>query len=121
MKNKLMTYAAALPVALLLQTTASLAQSASENAPENYYWGHGMMWDGGNWGGFGFFLGPLFMILVPIALIVGVLYLVRAFSAPARPAPSDPANTALAILNERFARGEIELDEFEERRKELLH
>lgn len=117
MKNRLMIYAAALPAALLLQTAASFAQSTTDND----YWGHGMMWGGGNWGGFGFFLGPLFMLLVPLAVIVGVLYLVRSFGASARPAPSDPTNTALAILNERFARGEIELDEFEERRKQLLH
>ncbi|MBS3931100.1 MAG: SHOCT domain-containing protein [Sphingomonadales bacterium] len=66
--------------------------------------------------------GPLLMILVPVALIVVVLLAVRGFwpssngSSSAQPTvPSAP----LDILKERFARGEIDKEEFEERRRIL--
>lgn len=121
MKSKLTTYGTALPAALLLQVGTSFAQAAGNGSDESYFWGHGMMWDSGNWGGFGFFLGPAFMVLVLVAIVAGILYLVRGLGQSSHQAQSDPTNTALAILNERFARGEIDLDEFEERRKQLLH
>lgn len=115
MKNKLMMGATLLPATLLLQATPSLADTGS------YEWGPGMMWGGSQWGGFGFFLGPVFMVLILIAIIGGVLYLVRGFSAPAHAAPRDPAGDALAILNERFARGEIDEKEYQDRKKVLLN
>jgi putative membrane protein len=59
-------------------------------------------WDWG-WGG-GMFFGPLFMIAGPVLLIV----LIRWFS-----------RTAREILDERYAKGEIQRDEYEERRKAL--
>ena len=34
-----------------------------------HYHGHGMMWGGGPWSGFGMVLGPLFMILILIGAI----------------------------------------------------
>jgi putative membrane protein len=76
-------------------------------------------WHGG-WGGM--ILGPLLMILVPVILIVAVLLAVQRFwptsNGPSSAQPTVP-QTPLDILRERFARGEIDKDEFEERRRIL--
>jgi len=80
-----------------------------------------MMW--WNDGGYGMFFGPLFMILILVATFVVVVLLVRWLSGaqqgiwPASLTP--PAHTPLDILKERFAKGEINKDEFEERRRVL--
>lgn len=67
-------------------------------------------------------LGPLLMILVPVILIVAVLLAVRRFwptsNGPSSAPPTVP-QTPLDILKERFVRGQIDKDEFEERRRIL--
>lgn len=54
-------------------------------------------------------------ILFLVALVVGVVWLVRNLTDRGGPSNS----SALRILEERFARGEIDRDEFEERRRTL--
>lgn len=67
-------------------------------------------------------LGPLFMILVLALVITVAVLLVRwlagAWHAP-QPPPVPPTRTALEILKERYARGEIDKAEFDERRRVL--
>ena len=67
--------------------------------------------------------GPLFMILVLAVVIAAVVLMVRWLGGPSHgsaPTYHAPASrTALDILKERFARGEIDKDEFEERRRLL--
>jgi putative membrane protein len=65
-------------------------------------------------------LCPIFMILV-LALVIAVAVLLMRWlggtsqaAAPHQPLP--PARTPLDILKERFARGEIDKEEFDERR-----
>ncbi len=78
--------------------------------------GHGQMW-GHGWGGWIF--GPLMMIVF-IALIVGVVVLVvRWLGGGGGPAQGAKQKAALEILEERFARGEIDKDEFEDHRGAL--
>ena len=67
------------------------------------------------WGG-GMLFGPFFMIAGPVLLIVLVIVLARWMTADA---PSDRIRTPREILDERFAKGEIQRDEYEERRKAL--
>jgi len=67
-----------------------------------------MMW--------GFGTGLWWMSLVWLALLGVTVWLVIELN---RPATSGSENRALAILEERFARGEIDLDEFTSRRNEL--
>ncbi len=79
-----------------------------------------MMWDGG---GYGMFFGPLFMILALAAVIAVAVLLVRWLGSPwigiQPPHQQPPGRTPLDILKERFARGEINKEEFEERRRVL--
>lgn len=77
-----------------------------------------MMNDWGYGWGSGMFFGPLFMIAGPLLLIVLVVLLIRRMTA-ARDVPRDGVRTAREILDQRFAKGEIQRDEYEERRKAL--
>jgi putative membrane protein len=72
------------------------------------------MWAGG-------IFGPLLMIFY-IALLVGVIVIVvRWLSGTSLGGrlPASQGGGALEILKERFARGEIDKDEFDERRRAL--
>lgn len=75
-----------------------------------------MMHDWG--GGWGMFFGPLYMIAWLLILVAAVLLIVR-WMGVAGPGLSPPARTARDILDERFARGEIDHDEYEKRRRAL--
>lgn len=102
---------ATLGVASLMAAPA-LAQEAGGR-----YYGHPHMWDGGWW----MLLGPLWMIVVIGALVAGVVLLVRWLGGTGL--GNEPGtmagNRAVDILKERFARGEIDKNEFEERRRFL--
>lgn len=74
-----------------------------------------MMGWGGGWSGMIF--GPLMMILV-LALPVAALVLLIRWLGGSRGSAS-PGQTPLDILRERYARGEIDKEEFEERRRTL--
>ncbi|MEX0953483.1 MAG: SHOCT domain-containing protein [Nitriliruptoraceae bacterium] len=67
-----------------------------------------MMWGFGTW--------LWWMSLVWLALLGVAVWLVISIN---RPTARRPGNQALTILAERFARGEIDHDEFESRRSEL--
>jgi putative membrane protein len=72
-------------------------------------------WDGGWWA-----FGMMLISLVFLALIVvGIVFVVRSFSEGGRTAPRPQGNRALDILDERFARGELDQKEYEERRRIL--
>ena len=92
---------------------------AAETPAEPYGWGPGMMW---GWGWYGMIFGPLFMILWLAVVIAVVVLIVRWLAAPWHgmpPSQTPPGRTALDILKERFARGEIDNEEYEERRRLL--
>lgn len=80
-----------------------------------------MMYDGyGWWGGmmgFGFFGMILFWVLV----VAGVVALVRLLFGwgPRGLPPAPRGQTALDVLAERYARGEIDRAEFEQKRRDL--
>ncbi len=94
----------------------------AQTTAEPYGYGPGMM-SGMMWGWPGMLFGPVFMILPLVVVIVAVVVVVRWIGGPwhaAGPPYTPPPNrTALDILKERFARGEIDRDEFEERRRLL--
>ncbi len=74
----------------------------------------------GGWGGMAF--GFLMMIAFVAAIVVMVVLVVRALGGAARSGPArttPPEKTPLDILEERFASGEIDRQDFEERRRVL--
>jgi putative membrane protein len=79
-------------------------------------------WHDSGWGAGGWLVMSLTMMAFLAAATVLVVYLVRttAGSHPARSDARDPsADQAVRILDERFARGEIDAEEYTQRR-ELL-
>jgi putative membrane protein len=81
-----------------------------------------MIMDWTGWG-YGMFFGPLFLILVLAAVIAVAVVIIRGLGGPqpwaTPPYQTPPGRTALDILKERYARGEIDKDELEERRRVL--
>ena len=78
-----------------------------------------MMWGlgyGGGWGGLGW-LGPLFMLAFWALVITGGVFLVRFLARQGRTLGRQ--DTALEILKQRYARGEMQKEEFEAKRKDL--
>ncbi|WP_454283525.1 SHOCT domain-containing protein [Roseovarius sp. MBR-79] len=107
-------------IAAALTATTALAQAgemANRDAP--FYHGHDMMWGGDQWGGFGMVLGPIFMILILVGIVVGAIYVLRLFGVAGSGQPAH--DRALMLLKERYAKGEIDTLEFEERKKLLAH
>ena len=69
-------------------------------------------YDHGSW----MFGGGLTMILwwlIPLALVVAAVFFFR------RPGPGEGGKSALDILKERYARGEIGKDEFEQKKRDI--
>jgi putative membrane protein len=84
------------------------------------YYGPSHMWDS-QWGWGHMIFGSLTMVLVWGGIILVIVLLVRWLGTGpgGQHAPPPPSKTALDILKERFARGEIDKDEFEERKRLL--
>lgn len=101
-------------LALLGLPTVAWAQQTSRPA----YGPH--MWDGG-W--HGWFFGPLMMIVFIAVVVIVVALVIRWLSGSRQGAHAQPympiGKTPLDILKERFAKGEIDKEEFEERRRVL--
>ncbi len=74
---------------------------------------------GGGWGPM--LIGMTLMLLFWVAVIFVVVYAIRTFGHDGRTRQgSDPAeDRALATLRERYARGEIDHAEYEERHRKL--
>ena len=80
------------------------------------YSDHPHMW-GGGWS---MIFGPLMMIVFIGAIVIVVVLLIRWLSgAPIGPTAAKTGNAAIDLLKDRFARGEIDQKEFEERKKLL--
>jgi putative membrane protein len=97
---------------LLLLLAPVLA--AGQERPYEWGWGMHPMW--GVWGAWG--IGMMLMMLVFWGVvIVGVVLAIRWFvSQKNEPRPVD---TALDILRQRYARGDISKEEFEAKKRDL--
>jgi putative membrane protein len=97
---------------LLLSPTVGWAQARDPD-----FYGPHMMWNG--W--YGMFMGP-FMMIVFIAVTVLIVVLALRWLGGSQGSAHhglQQSKTPLDILKERFARGEIDKEEFEERRRVL--
>ncbi|HUW37813.1 MAG TPA: SHOCT domain-containing protein [Rhodocyclaceae bacterium] len=77
-------------------------------------WGYMGSYDGG-WCGLGMIGMPLFWIF----LIIGIVALVKGIWGSGASAERRPEKAALDILKERYARGEIEKEAFEQKKRDL--
>ena len=81
----------------------------------------GYGWDGAGWGWAGWLFMAVLMVIFWAAVIAAVIAFVR-YSGHGRnepPSTGDGHDQALRILEERFARGDIDADEYT-RRRDLL-
>lgn len=97
---------------MILSRLGQVAAQAQERA---YEWGWGMhpMW--GVWGAWG--IGMMLMVLifwavVIVAIVLGIRWLASQGREP-RP------DTALEILRQRYARGDVTKEEFEAKKRDL--
>lgn len=96
-------------VAMAAFSLAPATAMAQERGYE-WHWGMHPMW--GVWGLGMMVMMVAFWVLLIIGIILGIRWLVAQGRAPGR-------DTALEVLRERYARGEINRDEFEARRRDL--
>jgi putative membrane protein len=116
MKTKLRILAFTVPV-WVSAAGAAWADVAPGGGTGGYGY-HPHMW--GAWGWGGMFLGPLFGILFIAAIAVAIVLVVRAIGGGVETGrPRREGGTALDILDERFARGEIDIQEYEDRKRVL--
>ena len=84
----------------------------AQRPPYEWGWEHPMGWMWGAWGiGMGLLM-LLFWGAVIVAIVVGIRWLIGQGKA-------SPPDSALEILRQRYARGEINKEEFEAKKRDL--
>lgn len=71
-------------------------------------WGYGMGW-----------FGMILMVAFWIAVIVGIVFLIRWLAVSSRGHKTSLEDSPLEILKRRYARGEINKEEFDQKKKDL--
>lgn len=99
---------------MVFATLAWLVPGAvyAQRPPYEWEWEHSMGW---MWGAWGLGMG-LIMFLFWGAVILGIVLGIRWLIGQGKASPSD---TALAILRQRYARGEIDKEEFQAKKRDL--
>jgi putative membrane protein len=99
-------------LAAVMTDLSTLDAAFAQERVYEWSWGmHPMWW--GAWGLGMMLMMLLFWVLVIVGLIVGIRWLVG----QGKESRSDPA---LEILRQRYARGEINKEEFEARKRDLI-
>ena len=75
---------------------------------------YGYGWDGG-WMGFGIIGMLMFWVLMIVGIVVLVKWVIGSQFSRSLP----PTKTAIDIVKERYARGEIDKEEFEQKKRDL--
>lgn len=97
-------------IAGLLGATPMLAWA--QERPYDYGWGH-PMW--GMWGAWGIGMGLMMLVfwgLIIVALVLGIRWLITQGKEPR-------SDSALEILRQRYARGEITKEQFDAMKRDL--
>ena len=106
-------------VAALAVIVLVVSLFANFNTGRGYGWG--MMWPG-MMGGWGFpLMGGIGMLLFWLLIIGGVVWLAQSVAHGVGPlgAGAPPSESPLDILKRRYARGEINQDQFEQMKRDL--
>jgi len=84
--------------------------------------GWGMMGGWGGYGGYGYgIFGMIIWIVILVGIVALVVWLVRSVAAPGmHPHPPPRRSSGLDVLEERYARGEINRDEYLQKKKDIL-
>ena len=82
-----------------------------------YGYGPGMMGDWG-YGAFGW-IHMIIWLVILIAIIAGIVWLVRSLAAPGGHYLPPPRSSGLDVLEERYARGEISRDEYLQKKRDI--
>ncbi len=110
-----------LSILLVSLGDASVALAQGPGGYGGGFMGPGMM---GSWGMSMSWPGMIFMWLFWVLIIVGLILLIRWLlqsTREIRPAtPASPGSRALDILAERYARGEIDREEYEQKKQDLM-
>jgi len=85
----------------------------AQERPYDYGWGHPMWGAWGPWGIGMMLMMLVFWGLVIVGLVLGIRWLIAQGKDPRTDSPLD-------ILKRRYARGEIDKDEFEAKKRDLL-
>ena len=101
-------------IAVWLTGVAAVGLPTAAWAQEQpWYWGWHPMWP--MWGAWGVGMMLVFLTFW-VGLIVGLIALVRWLATQGRESRTD---TALEVLRQRYARGEINKDEFDAKKRDL--
>ena len=94
-----------------------LTNNMSQWGEHGWGMGPGMMGWGSGWGWFGMIIMAAFWI----AVIVGIVFLIRwlAIAAASGSRKTSAEDSSLEILKKRYARGDIGKEEFEAKKKDL--
>ncbi len=82
------------------------------------WWGQGFSW---GWMLFGGLMMILFWGGIISLIVVAIRSLTGAVSSTANPTPTNTSRSALRILKERYAHGEIAKEEYEDMRYNLIN
>jgi putative membrane protein len=85
----------------------------AQQRPYEDWWGHPMWGIWGPWGIGMMLMMLLFWGLIVVGLVLGIRWLISQGREPR-------ADSALDILKRRYARGEIDKDEYEAKKRDLL-
>lgn len=102
-----------LAVGIVVASRVALADAA--NGGSGRFDHYGMM----DWGWGGWFMGPIMMLIVLALLVGAIVVVVRLLGGEIGGKSRRSSDRSLEILRERFAKGEIDAEEFEDRKKSL--
>jgi putative membrane protein len=118
---------AALLVSAPLSAIAQQTPQPAPPQPPTWYWGPGPwhMWGDGYGWHYWWWMPPLMMLFMLLVCAAVVYLFARRHHGAAPWQMTDrmwgpPTHSALQILNERFARGDIQKDEYEDRKAAIL-